>query len=244
MKDNKENTMSYEPNAHPAQVAILRHLLFTPHASFAELQKGTELTSDHFNFHIKKLIEEGYVEKNDKSYLLSRKGKEYANRMDTDENEIEKQPKVSVTITLERMNGRGEKEYLFQQRKKNPYFDFWGRVGGKVRWGESVIEAANRELLEETGLKADLTYKLLYHKRDFDKKSRKLLEDKIFLCVYGVNYSGELIEVFEGGVNKWMTMEEFDRQPKRFTSVNVFTRLMDEGVSFAEKEFYYDESEY
>ena len=58
--------MSYEPDAHSVQVTILRHLLFKPHATFSELQKSTDLTSDHFNFHIKKLIEEGFVEKGDK----------------------------------------------------------------------------------------------------------------------------------------------------------------------------------
>lgn len=50
--------MSYEPSAHEAQTAILRHLLFKPTAAFSELQKATDLTSDHFNFHVKKLIEE------------------------------------------------------------------------------------------------------------------------------------------------------------------------------------------
>jgi ADP-ribose pyrophosphatase YjhB (NUDIX family) len=236
--------MSYEPHAHAAQVAILRHLLFAPEAGFAEIQKTTELTSDHFNFHIKKLIDEGYVEKPAKNYRLTVKGKEYANRMDTDENEIEKQPKVSVAITLERSNSKGEREFLFQQRKKNPYYDFWGRVGGKMRWGETVIEAAERELEEETGLKASFEYKLLYHKRDFDKKSGQLLEDKIFLCVYATEYSGELIEEFEGGINRWMTNEEFHQQPKRFDSVDDFIDLIDNGVGFTEKEFYYDESEY
>lgn len=236
--------MSYEPNAHPAQVTILRHLLFTPQAGFAELQKATELTSDHFTFHVKKLQDEGYVEKGEKHYKLSRKGKEYANRMDTDENEIEKQPKVSVAITVEREGENGEREYLFQQRKKNPYFDFWGRVGGKVRWGESIIEAAERELLEETGLTAEFEYRMLYHKRDFSKNDGRLLEDKIFLCVYAKGYSGELIEQFEGGVNRWMTMEQFRQQPKRFTSVDEFTALIDRGESFAEREFHYDESDY
>lgn len=236
--------MSYEPNAHPAQVTIMRHLLFTPQAGFAQLQKTTDLTSDHFTFHIKKLIDEGYVEKGEKHYKLSGKGKEYANRMDTDENEIEKQPKVSVAITVERSGKNGEREFLFQQRKKNPYYDFWGRVGGKVRWGESVIEAAQRELLEETGLEADLEYRLLYHKRDFSKTDGRLLEDKIFLCVYANNYSGELVEQFEGGLNRWMTMEQFQQQPKRFTSVDEFTALIDKGETFAEREFYYDESEY
>jgi ADP-ribose pyrophosphatase YjhB (NUDIX family)/predicted transcriptional regulator len=236
--------MSYEPNTHTAQVAILRHLLFKPQAGFSELQKATNLTSDHFNFHVKKLMEEGYVEKNDKHYRLTHKGKEYANRMDTDENEIEKQPKVSVAITLERQNDKGEREFLFQQRKKNPYYDFWGRMGGKIRWGESVIEAAERELKEETGLEATFEYKLLYHKRDFSKTTSKLLEDKMFFCVYATEFSGELIEEFEGGINRWMTVEEFHQVPKRFKSVDEFMELMEAGIPFAEREFYYDESDY
>ena len=236
--------MSYEPNTHTAQVAILRHLLFKPQAGFAELQKEAGLTSDHFNFHVKKLIDEGYVEKLEKGYRLTHKGKEYANRMDTDENEIEKQPKVSVAITLERRNEKGEREFLFQQRKKNPYYDFWGRVGGKIRWGESVLEAAKRELREETGLEAEFEQRLLYHKRDFNKATGKLLEDKIFFCVYATEYTGEFIQEFEGGVNRWMTVEEFHQKPKRFTSVDEFMELMEKGEPFAEREFYYDESEY
>ncbi len=240
----KEVLMSYEPHAHVAQAAILRHLLFSPEANFAQIQKTTDLTSDHFNFHIKKLIDEGYVEKTSRSYRLSTKGKEYANRMDTDENAIERQPKVSVAITLERRSPQGEREFLFQQRKKNPYYDFWGRVGGKVRWGETIIEAAKRELKEETGLDAAFEYRLLYHKRDFDKKSGRLLEDKIFLCVYATDYSGDLVEEFEGGVNRWMTDAEFHRQPKRFVSVDDFMDLIDKGVGFMERDFYYDESEY
>jgi len=236
--------MSYEPNAHAAQVIIMRSLLFVPHAGFTDLQKATNLTSDHFNFHIKKLIDEGYVDKSDKHYKLTHKGKEYANRMDTDENEIEKQPKVSIVITLERKNNKGEREFLFQQRKKNPYFDFWGRVGGKIRWGETIIQAANRELLEETGLTAKFEYRLLYHKRDFNKATGKLLEDKIFLCVYATDFNGTLTETFEGGVNRWMTEEEFHLQPKRFVSVDDFMSLMDKGETFAEREFYYDESDY
>lgn len=236
--------MSYEPSAHPTQAVILRHLLFSVAAGFADIQRATELTSDHFNFHIKKLVEEGYVEKCEKAYRLTRKGKEYANRMDTDENEIEKQPKISIAITLERRGANGEREFLFQQRKKNPYFDFWGRVGGKMRWGETVIEAATRELKEETGLEADLEYRLMYHKRDFDKRTGKLLEDKIFLCVYADTHRGTLLDSFEGGINRWMTNEEFHQQPKRFVSVDDFQDLIDHGKTFAEREFYYDESEY
>ncbi len=55
--------MSHEVKIHDAQTSILRELLFRPEAGFAELQKPTKLTSDHFNFHIALLVEVGYVEK-------------------------------------------------------------------------------------------------------------------------------------------------------------------------------------
>ena len=235
--------MSYEPSAHAAQTAILRHLLFSTGAGFAEIQKKTDLTSDHFNFHIKKLTDEGYVQKRERHYRLTRKGKEYANRMDTDEYEIEKQPKVSIVITLERRGENNQREFLFQQRKKNPFYDFWGRPSGKMRWGETVVEAARRELKEETGLDAIFEYRLLYHKRDYDKAG-ELLEDKIFLCVYSNEYTGNLNEDFEGGSNRWMTMEELLAQPKRFVSVDDMQELIDNNERFVEREFYYDESEY
>ncbi len=236
--------MSYEPNAHPAQITVLRHLLFTPSASFAEVQKTTAMTSDHFNFHIKKLVDEGYVEKSGIRYSLSSKGKEYANRMDTDENEIEKQPKISAVIIVERTPPTGEREFLFQQRLKNPYFGFWGLPQGKMRWGETVGETAQRELLEETGLTGTPEHRLLYHVRDYDEQTKRLLEDKLFLCTYTSTVNGILTEEFEGGCNAWMTATEFQQQSERFTNVDDIMQLIASGVTFAEREFYYSESEY
>jgi predicted transcriptional regulator len=65
---------------HPVQGDILRVLLYTPDASFTELNGGT-LSSDHFTFHIKRLVEIGLVEKtSDARYRLTATGKEHANR--------------------------------------------------------------------------------------------------------------------------------------------------------------------
>ena len=148
--------MSHEVKIHDAQTSILRELLFHPKANFAKLQKGTGLSSDHFNFHIQKLVELKLVEKVSRgSYALTPRGKEHANKLDTDNNTIERQPKVAVILAVERKNSKGQKEYLFQERLKHPYFGFWGFATGKIRWGETIVQTAERELMEETGLTAD-----------------------------------------------------------------------------------------
>lgn len=55
--------MGLDINIHSAQTSILRELLFHPHAGYAVLQKPTGLTSEHFNFHITRLVDLGLVEK-------------------------------------------------------------------------------------------------------------------------------------------------------------------------------------
>jgi len=234
--------MSYEASAHDAQMAILRHLLLSPGAGFAELQKSTDLTSDHFNFHIKKLVETGYVEKKDNGhYVLSRAGKEYANRMDTDDNVIEKQPKISVALIVENNEGK----FLAQERLKQPYYGFWGRLTGKIRWGETMLEAAARELMEEAGLTADLRVGGFYHKMDYDKDSGDLLEDKIFVLIHGTNPKGELIVEDEGHRNEWLSHEEFAQKEKSFQSVPEITALATgKNVGYYEKKYEYTQDEY
>ncbi len=235
--------MSYESAVHKTQAVILRDLLFVPAASFADLQKSTDLASDHFNFHIKKLVDTGFVEKNESGYSLTSKGKEYANRMDTDENEIEKQPKISVALLVERQNGN-RREFIVQQRLKQPYYGFYGRLGGKVRWGESFEEAAARELEEETGLTGTFSFSHIFHKRDYRKSDGTLLEDKIFVIMHSANAAGDMMEQFEGGKNFWMTQEELISQDKIFESARDFVIHHDAGTPYHAQDYTYDDAEY
>lgn len=210
--------MAHEVKIHDAQVAILRELLFHPEAGYAQMQKPTGLTSDHFNFHITRLIDLGLVVKVKKgSYKLSQKGKEYANKLDTDANTIERQPKVAVILAIQDSNGR----WLFQQRLKNPYFGFWGFPSGKIRWGETIKETAIRELDEETGLTADLRIAGLYHEIVRSSETAEILEDKQFFLVHCTNPHGDFKVDFEGGHNEWRNEDEVIGKEKHFDSVEI-----------------------
>lgn len=233
--------MSHEAEVHPAQISVLRELLFHPSAGFAELQKPTGLDSDHFKFHIKRLVELGYVEKTATKYCLSKRGKEYANRLDTDRNTIEKQPKLSVVLVIENNEGK----FLQQERLKQPYYGFWGFPTGKIGWGEKALEAGARELMEETGLTADLRVSGLFHKIDYEKSSKKLLEDKYFMIIYGTNPLGELIEDMEGHHNQWMEHNKVLAKEKVFESIVEAAEIArSDGYEFIEKEYYYDAQAY
>jgi len=218
--------MSLEINIHQAQTNILRELLFQPQAGFSELQQPTGLTSDHFNFHISRLVELGLVEKVSRGqYRLTHKGKEYANRLDTDNNTVERQPKIAVIFALSRQHN-GKTEYVFQERLKNPYFGFWGLPTGKIRWGETIMAAAEREALEETGLTADFRIAGVYHEHVVQAESNQLLEDKVFFVAEGTNVNGQLMTEFEGGRNQWMTFDEAFAKDKKFDSFKMEIEIL------------------
>lgn len=205
--------MSIDKTLHPAHVAILHVLLFRPDARFGELQKASELSSDHFNFYLKQLLGQDFVTKNDRgAYHLTQKGKEFANRFDTDERKVERQPKVAVCLLIYHADGR----QLVQQRLKQPFYGYWGRPTGKIRWGETILDAAARELKEETNLEADLSFQSIYHKMDYNQETSEMLEDKIFFVIDCNNVRGDLIQEFEGGRNTWMTLQEYISQPLSF----------------------------
>lgn len=236
--------MSYEAEAHQVQMAILKELLLVPAANFAKLQKATQLTSDHFTFHLNKLVDAKYVAKNPKGhYVLTRDGKEYANRMDTDNKVLEKQAKVAVVLIIEDSHGR----FLAQQRLKQPYFGFWGRPTGKIKWGETVLEGAARELMEEAGITADLAVKGIYHKMDYSH-TNDLLEDKVFFIVHGTNPRGELLASFDGGENHWLTNQEVLQKEKVFPKILEISELVHAlpagALEFIETKHQYSDEEY
>ncbi len=58
-------------------------------------------------------------------------------------------PGVGIAIVSDR-------EVLLVQKRGGPFSGLWGVPGGKIEYGETRVQAAHREVLEETGLEIEL----------------------------------------------------------------------------------------
>jgi len=187
----------------------------------------TGMQSDTFKFHIRKLLHLGYVQKLPSGeYALTPAGKEYANDLDDARRTIQKQPKLSLTIVVSRTNEDGTVEYLMQQRRRNPFYGYWGCISGPARWGEDFSVTAAEELHKQTGLSADCTVSSFM--RQTDVEAEGILEDKLFVVLKATVTSGTLSNVWRGGHNQWMTMQEVLQQEHRFAQTTDLIQLAGE----------------
>ncbi len=191
---------------HNLQNALLKKLSTRPRARFNDLLIDG-LGSEHMNYHLKKLMDYGLVAK-DGGYFLTDKGKDYVNMMDDEVEFIERQPKTSVLIHAIRKNGLGEVEHLCSRRLKQPYLGKVGKIGGKVRFGETLEQAARRELFEETGLEAkELFLEEIYHKLRY-RENGEFIQDVLFYCFLVRGLYGDFITRTEYQENFWATRDE------------------------------------
>jgi len=200
---------------HEIQKTILKNLLLEKELRFSDLN-SEKISNDRFNFHLKRLIKEGIVSKRkDGLYCLTSVGKEYANRFDIDGGRVvlERQAKLAILVVCQKKD-----KFLIQQRQKEPYYGFHGFISGKIKWGETIEHASERELSEEAGLKASFSLEGIEHKIDYSLKGN-LLEDKYFFIVKAKNPKGTFKKKFNAGENYWFSKEEISLLPNLFGDV-------------------------
>jgi predicted transcriptional regulator len=226
---------------HPIQASVLYSLRHAKELRFSKLMRPSGLTSDDFKFHLRSLAKQNLVTKTDNGqYCLTRAGKEFANSLDHKTLQPRKQPKLSVII----MTQNSDRKLLCHQRNRNPYLYFWGFISGPVWWGEDIEEAARRELHKQTDLTADFTVVTFLRQRDYLSSAEQPLEDKLFVIVQANNPKGELLNTWHGGINQWMSAEEFKKQPRVFTTSLKAISLTSDLPPYTEVDTIYDANDY
>lgn len=138
---------------HEIQKHILKKLSSVDKARYGELKPRT-VEGNQFVYHLRTLMRNGYVRNSGGVYSLASLGQQLVDRMSFKTFKERIQPKVVSIIALKDGN-----EYLFYKRNRLP---FLGRVGfpyGKIHLEERILDAAHRELLEKTNLRATLKHR-------------------------------------------------------------------------------------
>lgn len=208
---------------HPVQISILKELLFNNGTNFASLNKSN-LTNDHFTFHIKTLVGLGLIEKFQNKYFLTQEGKVYAGELDTVNLNIEVCGKASIAVTAKKIIN-GKKYFLVQQRLKEPFYGKYGFINGKIRFGDTSEATAIRELEEETGLTGKVINLGVCHKLRGPSPDNITLDNYFFIYLVK-NPKGKLKDTDEGK-NSWMTIEEIKKQ-KTFPGFEDILKIISE----------------
>jgi 8-oxo-dGTP pyrophosphatase MutT (NUDIX family) len=132
---------------HNVQYSILTLLMTNKVLRFSELRPN-RVDSNLFQYHLKKLITDGYIEKVSGGYTLSARGLNYADRHSSSLKAERSQPKIIAIVIV--LNAKGE--VLVLQKPQQPWLDTYHLPAGKVHDGEPIAVAGRRELLEKTGL--------------------------------------------------------------------------------------------
>jgi hypothetical protein len=230
---------------HQAQVSILKTLRRAESVRYKDMRLPTELDSDVFKFHLRKLVKLGYIRKLPTSYYeLSASGKEFANNLDEQARVQQKQPKLSLVMVASRPDASGQDLFLLQQRFRNPFWGFWGLVSGPAHWGVPFEETAAAEFQKQTGLSASFEVRSFCRQRDYGTASGNLLEDKLFVVLSASRLRGRLGSMWLGGSNKWMALGELERQSHYFKGTPRLIDLAQGSEPFASHEVVYGADDY
>ncbi len=205
---------------HVIQKEILIRLIQNPELRYSQL-KPKHIESNHFMYHLKALIREGMVEKKDNGrYSLTMEGKLYADQVNLKTLKVRRQPKIVTLVAVQNSKG----QWLLYKRKHQPLINQIGFPYGKLHLGETVQEAAERELMEKTGMTCKLTHKgdgyIIIHEEN------EPVSQICFHLFYGRNPKGKMKTETQYGWIRWSEDEDDFTQPPFMASMADLMKLI------------------
>ncbi|MBI3032631.1 NUDIX domain-containing protein [Candidatus Woesearchaeota archaeon] len=189
------------------QKRILSELMYHSVMTFNQLwHKQGE--SNKFAYHLKQLEQKGLVEKTEKGYQLTQKGKQYVPYLKSQTGKEWKGPLICIALVVidEKRN-----QVLMFQRGKQPWLGYCGFHGGKIDSSEYILESAERCLKEETGLSAGtFSLKGIFSSKTYEQK--KLSYNHQLFVIKATHFKGKLLKKTRKGTNVWVSIDNIAQQ--------------------------------
>jgi 8-oxo-dGTP pyrophosphatase MutT (NUDIX family) len=130
---------------HHIQRHIVGYLMTHEHARFRDM-RPPRTDTNLFSYHLKLLLKNDFVVKDEQGYTLGHRGMQYVDRVQKDKMVVRTQPKIITMLLVQ--DGYGK--VLLQKRTKQPYINSWTLPYGKIHIDDaSVLQAAKREAMEK-----------------------------------------------------------------------------------------------
>ena len=182
-------------------------------------------------YHLKQLITDELVEKTDNRYQLTQKGLKFVDTLSLKNLKPRIQPKIITLLAVKNNSGK----WLLYKRSRQPMFGKIGFPYGKIHLGEKIKEAAERELLEKTGIEAKLN-----HKGDVyitTNSSNDLVSHVLLHIFTGKNPKGALLKESDIGKCYWGSIKDIPEE-------NIFLGLEDILKLIKTKNHFFEELTY
>ncbi len=187
---------------HHLQTKILYALAIEDGLKFSAL-KPKNMESNQFMYHLKSVMAQGYVKKNDSVYQLTPKGLRYVSALSFELLSTRMQPVIKTMIYAE--NDQGQQ--LLYRFNRQPLRGRTGLVTGKIHYGETELEAAERELMEKSGLTAKLEYIGQVNTRTY--KENELVTHTLYFIFKAEKASGKLTKSDLHGESFWGKVDDY-----------------------------------
>lgn len=135
------------------QEHVFRKLVRHKDQRYSDL-RPQDVEGNLFMYYLKGLLRDGYVEKSEKRYRLSKKGMQHVAQLSLVTGKYRKQPQVLNCIVAQ--NGSGE--YLFVRWHRQPNLGLVSFPHGMMHFGESSEESVQRELAEKAAITGNISY--------------------------------------------------------------------------------------
>jgi ADP-ribose pyrophosphatase YjhB (NUDIX family) len=209
--ENKKDVLIDKNIKDSEKEKIFKTLMAFPGSSFVDLW-DKEIESNKFTYYLKTMEKNGLIEKKEGKYYLTIKGKSESTEISGETGKKEANPHVTLLLVAKKDN-----KYILYHRMKEPYYGFCGFPGAKVKRGEELINAAKRELKEETDLEGE--GKIVCIQNIHTLNSGEMFHHMLQFVVLFENPVGELIKESREGIYEWATKEKILKQKNLFPDI-------------------------